>query len=747
MVQMCFSQNNLSWQGYFSYNEIKDISVSNNTVFAASENALFSKNLISNEIKTTTTIDGLSGESISAMYHSTTLNKTIVGYKNGLIIVINDADGKILKVVDIVNKQLPSSLKKVNHFMEYQGIVYISCDFGIVQFNLNTSFFGDTYFIGDNGSEISVLQTAVFNGFIYAATTSGIRRADITDKNLVDFKRWTLVWSGNWTGVEMFDTELIAVNTSGSIFKYIANSFVNIKNLNQVIFDIRTVGDYLLVTTQFSVYIFNKSLTLVRQIDSSQITDGATFNCASIYGDKVYIGTTDKGLFTTSIASSSAFENITPSGPLRNSIFAFDVSSTSLWAVFGGYNVSYNPYPLKSYGVSKLSSNGWLNIPFSNVFGAKSMCRVAINPLNENQVYASSFFSGMLKIENDVPTILLNEKNSGLETLTFIPNYIDVRINGTAYDKSGNLWITNSLVKKGLKVLKTNGEWQSFSVNPGLNNGDQDTNFSRMSIDKNDVKWITTHSGGLFGFNDKTNRLKNINFGESLGNLPTPNVVVATVDKNNQLWIGTINGLRVLSNVNSFQTDNQLTTKAIIILEDGVAQELLYEQFITDIVVDGANNKWIATSDSGLFLVSPDGQKIIYHFTIENSPLPSNTINDVGINDTTGEVFIATSKGMVSFKGLATKASSDLSNAYVYPNPVRPGYQGTVKISGLIDKANVKITDIEGNLVHETISEGGTIEWDTMAFGKYKVATGVYMIFISAEDGIETKVKKVMIVR
>ncbi|MDQ5930220.1 MAG: hypothetical protein QG594_2007, partial [Bacteroidota bacterium] len=198
---------------------------------------------------------------------------------------------------------------------------------------------------------------------------------------------------------------------------------------------------------------------------------------------------------------------------------------------------------------------------------------------------------------------------------------------------------------------------------------------------------------------------------------------------------------------NSFQTDAQLNTKSIIILEDGLAQELMYQQGISDIVVDGANNKWIATFDSGVFLVSPDGQKTLNHFTKDNSPLPSNVINDIAINHTTGEVFIATTKGMVSFKGWATKANADLNNVFVYPNPVKPEHEGTVKITGLIDKANVKITDIEGNLVFETTSAGGTIEWDTTAFGKYKVASGVYMIFISAEDGVETKVKKVMIIR
>ncbi|OUD35067.1 type IX secretion system anionic LPS delivery protein PorZ, partial [Flavobacterium psychrophilum] len=178
-----------------------------------------------------------------------------------------------------------------------------------------------------------------------------------------------------------------------------------------------------------------------------------------------------------------------------------------------------------------------------------------------------------------------------------------------------------------------------------------------------------------------------------------------------------------------------------------LAQELLYGQSITDIVVDGANNKWISTSGAGLFYISSDGQKTFNIFTKENSPLPSNTILDIDINSLTGEVFIATEAGMVSFKGTATNGAENFENVIVYPNPARPEYSGSIFITGLMNKANVKITDIEGNLVHEEISEGGTIIWDTKAFGKYKVASGVYMIFMSSSDGEETKVKKVMIVR
>ncbi len=755
LIQTGFAQNNLLWKGYFSYNDIKDLSVSPKSIFAASENALFTKKIATNEIKTTNTIDGLSGQTISSIYYSVSSNKTLVGYENGLIIVINDADGSMLNVVDIISKQLPANIKKVNHFMEYEGIVYVSCDFGIVQFNLATMQFGDTYFIGDNGTQTIVTQTTVYNGYIFAATNHGIKKADITNKNLVDFNQWTLIAEGSWTSIEAFGTELIAINSSGYINKYVVNSntFTGFLALSQPSVDMRVTGIYLIVTTPSSVYVYNNQLSLVRQINSSQIAGtNSRFSCAASIDDVIYIGTNEDGLITTTISNYSVFENSTPEGPLRNNVFALQATSTSLWTVFGGYSSDYNPYTYignnpNTFGISKYSATGWLNIPYGKVLGAKAIARITVNPNNENEVYASSFFSGLLKIVDDVPTLLYNQANSGLETLTFVgPSYFDVRINGAAFDKSGTLWVTNSRIKKGLKSLNSSGQWQSFSMDNILVLSES-VSFGRIAIDKNGTKWMTTNRDGIIGFNESINTFKKITDGTDTGNLPIYDARAVAVDNNGQLWIGTTGGLRILPNVGSFLTDAQLNTNSIIIIDNNLPQELMYGQFITDIVVDGANNKWIGTADSGVFLVSPNGQQTIYHFTISNSPLPSNVINDIEINSTTGEVFIATDKGLISFKGIATAAKNDLSNVYVYPNPVRPEYTGTVKIAGLLDKANIKITDIEGNLVYETTSEGGTIEWDTTAFGKYKVASGVYMIFVASQDGSETKVKKVMIIR
>lgn len=756
VVQMGFSQNNLLWKGYFSYNEIKDISESPTAVFAASENALFSKDINANIIKTTNSIDGLSGETISSLYYSPTFKKTLVGYENGLIVVINEADGSMLNVVDIINKQLPADIKKINHFMEYNGIVYVSCDFGIVQFNLSTMQFGDTYFIGPSGEEIKVYQTTIYNNEIYAVTQySGIRKGSLSNPNLNDFSQWQLFDGGYWKGIVTFNNQLVAYNSNNRFYKYNGATFNEIFNIGQEGIDFRVATNYLILTTPSSVYVFNSQLALVRQINSSQITESKpSFTCATVVDDKVYMGTKEDGLISSTISGSSVFENNTPIGPSRNNIFALDVTPNAIWTVYGGYSGNYNPYTFSGYdpnsfGISKYTTTGWSHIPYEKVLGAKAISRIIVNPNNENQVYASSYFSGLLKIENDEPTVLYNQNNSSLESLALRPpnpSYIDIRINGTAFDKSGNLWVNNSHIQNGLSVLKTNGQWQSYSLGTILKNS-ENTSLGRMVIDKNGTKWFCSDTNGLISFNESNAKFKKITIGSDEGNLPATDVRAIAIDTKNQLWIGTIRGLRVLSNVNDFLSDDQMKANSIIILDNGLAQELMYEQFISDIVVDGANNKWISTAGSGVFLVSSNGQETKYHFTKDNSPLPSNTINDIAINAETGEVFFATDKGMVSFKGTATAANDDLSNVYIYPNPVRPDYEGTVKIAGLLDKANIKITDVEGNLVYETTSEGGTIEWDTTAFGKYKVASGVYMVFVSAKDGIETKVKKIMIVR
>ncbi len=758
LISHVFPQNNLLWKGYFSYNKIKDVSESSSKVYVASENAMFSKDLLTNDLKTRNTIDGLSGQTISSIYYSAAFNKTIVGYENGLLIVVNEKDGSVFNAIGIIQKSIPSNIKKINNFFENNGIIYVSCDFGIVQFNLNTNEFGDTYFLGNTVSDyISVTQLTVFNNSIYAVTpNNGIKKGDLSNPNLNDFSQWQTFDAGYWNGVATINNQIVASNTNNNLYKFSTNVASLFFTNFQTVVDFRVFNENLICTTASKVVVFDNLLIPTSQINSSSINVPVQFTCATQISNSIFIGTLQNGLYSTTISNISVFENPTPNGPIRNVIFGVTASTNNLYAVYGGYDGGYNPYTYTNsnvpdaFGVSRFSDNYWKNMPYSDVLGAKALVRTTINPVNKNQVYISSFFSGLLKLDAGIPSILYNQTNSGLETLVDPaspnPAYIDIRVNGAAFDKTGNLWMTNALIKNGLKVFKNNGTWQSYNLQSILT-APLETNYGNLVIDKNNTKWFACNQNGVIAFNENGNVFKKIDFGATLGNLPFIDARVVAIDNKNQLWIGTTKGLRVLASVDSFLTTVQPISNPIIILEENLAQELFFEQSIKDIVVDGANRKWIGTVDSGVFLISPNGQQTIYHFTTTNSPLPSNSILDIDIDAETGEVFFATTKGMISFKGVSTKGSDNLENVYIYPNPVRPEFTDTVKISGLLDKATVKITDIEGSLVFEATSAGGTIEWDTTAFGKYKVASGVYMVFVSAQDGGETKVKKVMIIR
>lgn len=742
-------QTNQLWKGYFSYNEIVDVESASDAVFAATQNAVFSKAIASSDLKIFNSINGLKPESITTIHHSQTTNKTFAGNTNGLLLIIN-SDGTISTKVDIINEvPVPPNKKKINDFYEHEGKLYIATDYGISVMDVATSEFIITYFIGSSGEETEVLQTTVLNNQIYAVTRSfGIRKGDLANPNLYDFSQWQTFDAGFWGGIVTFNNELVAMNADTKTYRYNGTSFQQVLNQIQAGLKIKTNGTELIVTTQNHVFVLNQAYSQIAHI--TQIPNyNVIFKAATVVNGILYIGTEKDGLFSAALTNPSVFEAMSPNGPVRNYIFRVKKGPNYLWAVYGDYTRLYDPYPLDAFGISKYSNdNGWELIPYEDLFQAKSISDIVINPNNPNQVYATSYFSGLLKIENESKELFNNTNTgpNGLESLIVpgSPSYVDIRINSPAFDKDGNLWLTNAFVQKAIKVLRSNGQWQSYNladVAPTVSTG----RYGPMAIDKNRTKWVPSINDGLIAFNENYNN-KFIVINTTNGNLPDNDVRCVAVDNRNQLWIGTYAGLRTVS-VDRFISSDELTTNAIIIQEGDLAQELFYQQTILDIAVDGANRKWVSIADGGVFLVSSDGQETIYRFTKNNSPLPSDNINDIEIDGVSGEVFFATDKGMVSFLGTSTKPSDSLSDVFVYPNPVRPEFLGTVKISGLTDKANVKITDIEGNLVYETTAAGGTIEWDTKAFGKHKVASGVYMIFVASEDATDSTVKKVMIIR
>lgn len=742
---LSFSQQKL-WKGYFSYNEITDICISDQKVYSSTKNSVFNKDVSSNILTTFTSVNDVKPDEITAIFH-TSNNYTLIGNKNGLIILIKP-DGTTLNKVDIITDvPVPANSKKINDFYEHNGKVYVSTQYGISVIKLSNFEIESSFYIGNSGEFIDVLQTTIFNNEIFAVTrTQGIKKASITNPFLYDFSQWSVFNSLNWSSLVVFSNQLIATDFSTNIYKFIGNTPLVFSTHFTVPLKLRTDGEYLTFTGQYQVNVYNSSLTLIAT--TFQVTGvSELLTCAITKNDKLYIGTAKNGLYEASLSSNLVFTNISPNGPIEDLAFKVTKTKNDIWLTHGSYDRTYTP-DYKLQGISIFNTNtGWTKIPNTGVAGAVTLAAIVENPRNSSEVFVASGHSGLLKFTNKTNPILFNQTNF-LESVLLPPpnqNFVSVRINGMKYDKDGNLWLTNALVNNGIKVLKSNNTWQSYNLSAVIQNPTT-LHYGNIDIDKNDTKWTATYGGGVLAFNEKYNN-KFIIINEENGNLPNNDVRCVAVDNKNQLWIGTFKGLRILNSVDRFISESSLTTTNIVIQDGDLAQELFYQQVIQDIKVDGANNKWVAIADAGVFQVSANGQKTLRRFTKDNSPLPSNNVLDIEIDEVSGEVFFATDKGLVSFLGSATRGDDDLENVYIYPNPVRPEYSGTVKISGLMDKVNLKITDIEGNLVFETTSSGGTVEWDTTAFGKYKVASGVYMVFVSSSDAAETTVKKIMVIR
>ncbi|MDG1730816.1 MAG: two-component regulator propeller domain-containing protein [Algibacter sp.] len=755
------------WKGHFSYYDIKEVVQGNDKIYAASNNAIFSINSQTNELTELTTVNGLSGENISTIYYSEFYELLVIGYENGLIEIVFDNDTEILTIVDIIDKPTISSTdKKINHINPYQNSIYISTNYGISVYDLERLEFRDTYFIGNGGTQIPVTQTTVFNGFIYASCLegNGLRKAEVTSPDLIDFNNWQVVTTGNLIGVQVHEDKLYAIRTNRIVYEVVNDVFNQLFRYDDVPVEIKSINNNLLVTTISSVFIYDANFNLITQL-SVTTPFNTQFNSTYSDGETVFVGTKDFGVLKALINDPTSFEEIRPGGPLRNDLFSIEYYNNNLWGVSGGYDFFYNFIggDRRLTGISHLKNDDWVNIPYDSISNKIArpwyLSHIAINPIQADQVFISSYYEGLIEVNDNEVTGLFDEDNS-----TIVPFASDINLTANStYDSDGTLWVMNGRVGSPLNRYQ-NGTWTSFGFFEIISDPISHLGFSNIEIDDSSgTKFVGSSSFGLIGFNENGGNPQIENIGSEAQNMPTAFVTAIALDKRNQLWIGTIRGLRVLFNTSNFFTEENITVDEIIIEEDGIAKELLFEQYITDIEVDGSNNKWIGTSDSGLFYLSSDGQKTIFHFTTDNSPLPSNSINDVSLDDINGVVYIATSKGLLSFNSGGSAPFDDLSKAYAYPNPVRPNFNITdekVKIKELSENINIKITDIEGNLVAEAQSrvnqryqgfnleiDGGTAYWNGKNLANNIVASGVYLVMLSDLDTFETKVLKIMVVR
>lgn len=753
------------WNEYFSYLNITEVINANNKVYAAAENAVFSYDPSTNQLATITTINGLSGELISTIHYSDNYQLLLIGYQNGLIEVFKETDNEVLKVIDIVNKTtITQSNKKINHFNELDSVVYIATDYGISVYNLENLEFGDTFFIGIGGAQVNVSQTTIFNNYIYASCLggNGIKKADITSSNLIDFQNWQLIFPGNWSAIASEDGVLYATDTNRKLYQIINDVTNEVFFYSEAPEDLRFENGKLIVTTQNNVFVYDSNFNLISKITvNSDLSTKHT--SATLLSETIYIGTSDHGVLKTSLLNPMTFEELHPEGPLSNNTFSLELTNNDLWLVFGGYGIFFDWGGGQRYsGISRYRQNEWFSIPYDSISSKVAdpyfLSHIAMDPFNPERIFVSSYYSGLLEIENQEVIKIYDENNSTISP--FIPDrYLT---SASKFDDTGALWLVNGRVKTPLNKFENN-KWTSYDFTSIIPDPLTDElGFSEIVIGSDGTKWIGSYRSGLIGFNETGMLLKSIS-DKDIANLPSPAVKALALDKNNVLWIGTYRGLRVLYNTSNFFSEDIVRTEPIIILDDGIAQELLAQQFISDIIVDGSNNKWISTADAGVFYVSSDGQNTIRHFTKDNSPLPSNGVNDMALDSENGIIYFGTDRGLVAFKTGGSSTSESLEEVYVYPNPVRPGFnmaEDKIKIKNISENVNIKITDIEGNLVAEAQSnvnlryngnnlelDGGTAYWNGKNLANNTVASGVYVVHLSDFDTLETKVSKIMIIR
>jgi hypothetical protein len=754
------------WRDHLPYKNVISVTASDENIYCATPYSLFYYNLSDNTITRITRITGLSDVSISKIGFSKTYNTLLVAYSNTNIDLIKG--NTIINMRDIINSEAITPEEKVINNLLYIGNkAYLSCGFGIVVLDIDKEEISDTYFIGPNGTHLAVYDLCYNDTSFYAATENGIYTASLDDPNLAYFGSWSIDMSvprpnGTYNAI-VIANERILINKYSEAYAmdtlfYLENGTWIMDTARFPTEDILTMkvfDEKLYVVYKYFAHVRDMELDLLEPIWTYNYQNSPTTNDVYVEDNIVWIADGNLGLVKRVSVSNCTF--IYPNGPDNADVFSMSAAGNIIYTVPGGRDLSWNNIG-KHGSISYFNENKWKTYDrddFIAIDSLRDILSVAVNPSNPSQVFAGSWSNGMIEIENGQQNNVYGPENSGLD---YRNNEIPrCKVGGIAFDPSGNLWATSSHANNALSVrIPDNtslGEWHSFN----LGNFSGSVDLGPLMIDSYGQKWIITReTKPIIVFKDNgtiTNtsddQVKELTSAAGNGGIPGEKVYSMAEDKDGEVWIGTDAGIGVFySPGNIFSTGYNFDAQRILIPRNdgsGLADILLEFETVTAIAVDGDNNKWIGTDRSGVFQLSPDGQQELHHFTEQNSPLFSNNITSIVITKN-GEVFFGTSKGILSFRSTATPADPTFEDVYAFPNPVHPGYNGPIAIKGLVDQANFKITDISGTLIYSGKAEGGQAIWNGVNFSGRRAQSGVYLVFLSDDEGSEKLVTKILFI-
>lgn len=749
-----------SWREHLPYSETIDVAYGDGIVYCATPFSVFSFNTSDNSLERISKVNLLSGSDVSAIHYDETSSTLIVAYESGNIDLVTK--GVSFQLSDISQSNVFGS-KRVNEILVKDGKAYLSCGFGIVVVNIARREIADTWFLNGQDDIVEVNALDYDETYWYAATEIGVFRAERSNPILANFQSWELMSDVpmedvNYTDLMVLNDQLFLVRetTEGSELWYANRTDFNWAILpgyeSTLVHDINFGNGQFAVCSKDLLTIFNDDLSIVSthgSIASVNIDPKAVlFDEAN----NVWFANFQKGLF---LRPAEGFEmNYQPEGPNFFNARRIDSYNNNTWIASGGVDGTWtNNYDKK--GIYGIVDDEWVNIApgegENDIASINDIMAVSINPLANNTVFLGSWEEGLIQMIDGEIVEIYNQDNSTLLQANFSGS-LRIGVGGVDYDQEGNLWFTNAYTSDPLQVRQKNGEFVPFNFQPDITSNEflGDVVAARQGfiwsiLPRGNGLLVLDHQGTIGNPNDDNYRVLTNEEGE--GGLPSMDIYALEEDLDGEMWVGTLQGIAVFFAPDGIFTSDNFDAQQILIEQDGNIQILLETEQINCIEIDGANRKWVGTANSGVYLLSDDGLNQIYHFTAFNSPLLSNNIFDISINHSAGEVFFATERGVVSFNSTATNFVDEIEEVTVYPNPVREDYEGTVTIDGLAYETDVKITDVSGNLVFTTESNGGRATWDGKGMDGKRVTTGVYLIFCTNQDGSTSNVAKVAVVR
>lgn len=736
-----------TWKEYLPYNSAIDVAAGGGMIYAATPYSLFTVSMADKSIERLSRVTGLNETGISTIFYDDTQEKLVIAYSNSNIDILYRND--IINVPDIKRSTIIGD-KTIYRVHPLDKNYYLSTGLGVVVIDGEKYEVKDSWFIGAGGQQVKV------NGFtndatgFFAATAQGLKRANRNAPNLADHTQWLLLSgtnglpAGECQHVVTFQNRIMAL-ADNKLWQLNGSSWQQWYGDDWPVISITPSGDRMLICERKTngesrVLILDGNAAVQRTIAQPGVVSFP--RKAILAGGDPWLADQFGGLTHFTTGAYEQYKLNSPEATASGEITSFN---NTFYATAGEVNEAWN-YQFNGNGIYVLKAGEWTNINrfgFTQLDTLLDFVTVAVDPADES-IWAGSYGGGLLHVKGAELSII---KQQALSPAAGDPG--SYRVAGLAFDRDHILWVSNYGAAQPLLAKKTDGSWTKFSIPYFL----PENSLTQIITDDNNFKWIVAaKGGGLICYDPGTSlentgddRWRRFTNGVGNGNLPSADVLCVTKDKSDFIWVGTTNGIAVIQCGSQMFSGQNCEAVWPVVKQGNFSGYLFGGQVVRSIAVDGANRKWVAT-DNGVWLISATGEDVLYQFTETNSPLLSNIVKRVTVNGTTGEVFFATSKGICSFRGTATEGGSRNENVLVFPNPVPPGYNGTIGIKGLVNDAIVKITEMDGRLVYQTRALGGQAVWDGKDYRGRRISTGVYLVIVSDESRKEKTVSKIVFI-